>query len=182
MKIPRIRLHAPQGFTLVELMLGLVIGAALLAVALPGYRAWIADEQLLNHARLLAQSMNLARSEAIKRGHRVNLCKSGDGIRCADTGAWDQGFILHADPEATGEPDGAGAVLRYEPPPTAIRVAANRPLADYVSYTALGQARMLSGALQMGTFTVCKTGRRGVEIVLVASGRVRVDRLTTICP
>jgi len=41
---------------------------------------------------------------------------------------------------------------------------------------------MLNGALQMGTFTVCKPGRRAVEVVLVASGRVRIDRIKTICP
>ena len=174
--------RAAPGFTLAELLVGVALGALLLAIALPGYRAWIADEQLMNHARLLAGSMQLARSEAIKRGHRVNLCKSADGVQCADAGRWDQGFILHGDIDRTGEVDGADAIIRFEPAPMDIRVSANRPLQDYVSYTSFGHARMLSGALQMGTFTVCKPGRRAVEVVLVATGRVRIDRTKAVCP
>ena len=171
-----------SGYTLAELLAGMAVAALLLVMALPGYRAWIADEQLLNHARLLAGSMQLARSEAIKRGHRVNLCKSANGVQCADAGRWDQGFILHGDFDRTGEVDGADTIIRFEPAPKDIRVAANRPLQDYVSYTSFGHARMLSGALQMGTFTVCKPGRRAVQVVLVATGRVRIDRTKAICP
>jgi len=173
--------HA-SGHTLAELLAGMALAALLVVMALPGYRAWIADEQLMNHARLLAGSMQLARSEAIKRGHRVNLCKSANGVQCADAGRWDQGFILHGDFDRTGEVDGADTIIRFEPAPRDIRVSANRPLQDYVSYTSFGHARMLSGALQMGTFTVCKPGRRAVEVVLVATGRVRIDRTKVICP
>jgi hypothetical protein len=41
-----------------------------------------------------------------------------------------------------------------------ITITANGPLDDYVSYTSIGHARMLNGALQMGTFTICKRGQR----------------------
>ncbi len=179
--VPGLRGSA-RGFSLPELMVGIALAALLLLLAAPAYRAWIEEERLLNHARLLAGSLALARSEAIKRGLRVNLCKSADGAQCTDAGGWDQGYVLHVDAEASGEVDGPDRVLRFEPPPRDITVAANRPLANYVSFTSLGQARMLSGALQMGTFTVCKRGRRAVEIVLVASGRVRMARTASICP
>jgi type IV fimbrial biogenesis protein FimT len=124
----------------------------------------------------------MARAEAIKRGHRVNLCKSADGAQCADSGGWAQGFILHGDFDRTGEVNGTDTVIRHEPAPKDIHVSANRPLKDYVSYTSFGQARLLSGALQMGTFTLCKPGRRAVEVVLVASGRVRIARTRVVCP
>ena len=173
---------AAPGYSLAELLVAVAIGALLIAMAVPGYREWIADEQLMNHARLLAGSMQFARSEAIKRGHRVNLCKSADGRQCADAGRWDQGFVVHGDLDRTGEVDGPDAIIRFEPAPKDLRVSANRPLQDYVSYTSFGHARMLSGALQMGTFTVCKPGLRAVEVVLVATGRVRIDRTRTVCP
>lgn len=172
----------PSGFTLIEAMIGLVIGAILLVLAVPNYREWIADEQLMSHARLLAESMTLARSEAIKRGHRVNLCKSSDGAQCAAAGGWGQGFLMHGDFDRSGDVDGPDTIIRVHPPAVQIQVSANKPLSDYVSFTSLGQARMLNGALQMGTFTVCKPGRRAVEVVLVASGRVRIDRIKAICP
>ena len=127
--------------------------------------------------------MTIARSEAIKRGHRVNLCKSGDGAQCASAGSWDQGFIMHDDTDHSGAVNAQDTVIRVEGRAEhSIRVSANRPLADYVSYTAFGQARLLSGALQMGTFTLCKSGRRAVEVVLVATGRVRIARIPAICP
>ena len=170
------------GFTLVELCVALAILALLTLAALPAYRTWIAEEQLMNHARRLAGSMQTARAEAIKRGHRVNLCKSADGLQCADGGRWDQGYLMHGDIGRTGDVDGPDTVIRYEPPPRDITVTANRPLDDYVSYTSFGQARLLSGALQMGTFTVCKSGRRPAQVVLVATGRVRIDRAPGTCP
>ncbi len=126
--------------------------------------------------------MQLARSEAIKRGHRVNLCKSPDGIQCVDSGTWDQGFLIHVDTGNKGEVDAEDAILQFERPAPDLRVSANKPLSDYVSFTAFGHARMLSGALQMGTFTMCKTGFRGVDVVLVASGRVRIARSKAVCP
>lgn len=171
-----------RGFTLIEILVTLALGGLLVMLSVPVYHGWIADQRVMNHARLLAGTMNIARTEAIKRGHRVNLCKSGDGLQCATGGGWDQGFLMHDDPDASGSVDGADTVIRAEPRAQDIRVSANRPLADYVSYNALGQARMRSGALQMGTFTVCKSGRRAVEVVLVATGRVRIERIKDICP
>lgn len=179
---PAPRRRPAPGFSLVELVVALVVAALLLAFAIPGYHGWVADQQLMNHARLLAGSMRAARSEAIKRGHRVNLCKSADGVQCTDAGGWDQGYLMHGDFGRTGDVDGPDTVIRFEPPPMDIRVSANRPLKDYVSYTAYGHARLLSGALQMGRFTLCKPGRRAVEVVLVATGRVRIDRIRSICP
>jgi type IV fimbrial biogenesis protein FimT len=171
-----------QGFSLVEMVVALAIGALLLVLALPSYRRWIGDELVMNQAVLLAKSMQLARSEAIKRGHRVNLCKSSDGLQCADLGSWDRGFLMHEDTGVKGEVDGGDAVLRFEPPTSGIQVSSNKPLADYVSFTSFGHARMLNGALQMGTFTVCKSGFHAVDVVLIGSGRVRIARTKVICP
>ena len=66
--------------------------------------------------------------------------------------------------------------------PPGITIEANRPLDDYVSYTSLGHARMLNGALQMGTFTVCRSGQRALHVVLANSGRVRIERTAVRCP
>lgn len=174
--------RSAAGVTLLELMIALSIGALLIVLAMPAYGDWIADYRLMNHARALAGSMYVARSEAIKRGYRVDLCKSADLVQCGGTG-WNRGWLVYVDANLDGQVDPGEPVLRREPAARdGVTVAANTPLRDYVSYTDLGVARMMSGALQMGTFTVCLSGRPEVEVVLANSGRVRIQKMPTICP
>ena len=171
------------GFTLVELLIGLTLAALLCAIALPFYGEWIADYQVRNNAELLAGTMNIARAEAIKRGRRVNLCKSADGRQCATAGGWEVGYVVHVDADRDGDIDAGEAALRVQQPATpGITIRGNRPVADYVSYTSLGSARLLNGGLQMGTLTVCKSGRPAIDVVLANSGRARLQKTAVTCP
>ena len=172
-----------SGWTLVELLIGLSLAAMLVALALPFYGGWIADYQVRNHAELLAGTMNIARAEAIKRGRRVNLCKSADRRNCATAGGWEAGYVVHVDADRDGDIDAGEAALRVqEAAAQGITIRGNRPVADYVSYTSLGSARLLNGGLQMGTFTVCKSGRPAIDVVLANSGRARLQKSTVTCP
>jgi type IV fimbrial biogenesis protein FimT len=180
------RLGASQrrrGFTLVELAIALAIAALLTVIALPGFGNWIAEGEQMNEARHLAAVMAVARSEAIKRGDRVNLCKSGNRLRCDAGATWSDGFIVFVDSDHDGQVAAAEPILRIaEAAPRGITVSGNRPVADYISFTELGTARLLSGALQMGTISVCRSGRRAVDVILVQTGRVRIARSAVICP
>jgi len=62
-----------------------------------------------------------------------------------------------------------------------ITIVGNRPVADYVSYTSLGHARLPNGALQMGTFTVCSSGLTALKVILGNSGRVRIAKSSELC-
>ncbi len=88
---------ADRGFTFIEVMMALVIFGVLLTTALPAYRDWIAAQQLANHAHFIADTLDLARSQAIKHGYRVNVCKSRDRRQCTDLGGWDRGGLLCVD-------------------------------------------------------------------------------------
>ena len=175
--IPRSEFGRGSGFSLVELLIAVAIVGLLVLAAGPSYRSWIAAQQLANHAHFLAGTLNQARSEAIKSGSRVNLCKTRDNEQCADDGSgWEMGWILFIDENQDGEISAGETVIRtLGPPGNGITVRGNRPVADYVSYTSLGHARMLSGALQMGTFVVCKPGQDALQVVLANSGRARVQ-------
>ncbi len=171
------------GFTLIELLLGICLLCLIVSFAVPTYGHWIASRQLANHAEYLTESLNRARSEAVKRGVRVNLCKTVDRRQCADAGGWESGWIMFVDVNRSGEIDAAEDVMHVEGPAgDGITVSANRPLADYVSYTSFGFARQLNGALQMGTFVVCKPGLDAIHVVLANSGRARIDRTRIRCP
>ncbi len=172
-----------SGTTLLELMLALTIAGLLVGLAVPMYGAWIAEYQVMNFARDLAGNMNTARSEAIKRGFRVNLCKSADHRTCATSGDWAQGFVVYLDVDRDGQVDvGESALKVGEAAPRGITARGNRPIADYVSYTSLGTARLLNGGLQMGTLTVCRSGQKAVDVVLANSGRARIQKTAAMCP
>ena len=171
-----------QGFSLIELMIALVVFGILLVMAPPAYRDWIASQQLANHARFLADTLDLARSEAIKHGYRINVCKSEDRRQCTTKGGWEEGWIMYVDENHDGDIDGDEQVIRREgSAPNGITVHGNQPVANYVSYTSLGHARLLSGALQMGTFVVCKPGQNALKVVLANSGRARIDKTKDRC-
>jgi type IV fimbrial biogenesis protein FimT len=126
--------------------------------------------------------MNLARAEAIKRGYRVNLCRTSDRARCSDTAGWENGWLVSVDANRNGQVDDDEPLLRVEAPaPSGIRVSANRPVEDYVSYTSLGNARLLNGGLQMGTFTLCRPGLPALRVVLANSGRARIETGRDVC-
>jgi len=177
---PRSRCAA---FTLIEIAVALAIAGLLVVIGLPAFHDWLGAYQLANHAKHLAETMTRARTEAVRRGHRVNLCKSADRGQCDDHGGWDAGFVVFVDSNRNGRIDDDEAVLEIDPgAPRGITVSANRPVDDYVSYTGLGQARMLNGALQMGTFVVCRRGQRALHVVLANTGRVRIEKTTDRCP
>ncbi len=93
------------------------------------------------------------------------------------------GFVVFVDVNRDGRVDDGEPVLGIEGrAPPGITITANRPLDDYVSYTSIGHARMLNGALQMGTITVCRSGQRALHVVLANSGRVRTEKTGIACP
>ena len=172
-----------RAFTLVEMLVAIAIVTILLAAGAPAFHGWLAQYELANHTKHLAETMTRARTDAIRTSDRVSLCKSADHRQCADLGSWDGGFIVFVDENHNGRIDEGERIIGIDgPAPRGITITANRPLDDYVSYTSLGYARMLNGALQMGTLILCRPGQRAMHVVLANSGRVRTERTTTICP
>jgi type IV fimbrial biogenesis protein FimT len=176
------RRHASSGLTLLELLIALAIGGVLLVIAVPSYRAWVADLEMRDRVDALVVTMGLARAEAIKRQTRVALCPSPDGVKCAPGGRWEDGWIVFADHNDDGDRDADEIIVAVEPRSRpGITIRGNKPVSQYVSWTSYGHARMTSGALQIGTLTVCRPGQRAVDIVLASAGRVRVDRTKVAC-
>jgi type IV fimbrial biogenesis protein FimT len=81
--------------TLIELMVTIVILAVLIGIGVPSFRNASLGARLGSVANDLLASIQLARSEAIKRNETVTLCTSTDGTTCAASQvSWEQGWVI----------------------------------------------------------------------------------------
>jgi type IV fimbrial biogenesis protein FimT len=131
----------------------------------------------------LLGDLNLARNEAIKRNGRAVICKSATGLSCSATGGWEQGWILFHDANNNVILDAGEAIIqRQEAVAPGLSLTGNTHVANYVSYSASGSAKLMSGAFQAGTFRLCldPVSVNDVrQIVLSSTGRARSKKGTS---
>ena len=85
-----------EGFTLIELIVTIVVGAILATIAIPAFQAFVMNDRDSAQINSLAYSFNYARSEAVKEDlpGGVTVCPS-TGAVCSGTTAWAQGWIVY---------------------------------------------------------------------------------------
>ena len=176
-------LPCPQtGFTLVELLVVMTLGVILLSMAAPSMIGMVNSQRSIALSSELFASMNLARSEAIKRNARAVLCKSADGLSCARSGGWEQGWIVFHDADNDAALDeGEQVIERHGPVADGLTLTGNSPVSNYVSYSASGSAKLTTGAFQVGTFTLCLDPVSSSDVrqmILSNTGRVRLKKGT----
>ena len=175
------------GYSLVELLVVTALAAVLSMLAIPPMTEMINSQRSIALASAFLSSLNLARAEAIKRNGRAVLCKSADGLTCADSGGWEQGWIVFHDADNDAALDDAEQVIeRYAGGADGLTLSGNAPVANYVSFSASGSAKLVSGAFQAGTFTLCPLSSSQSDIrqlVLSSTGRARSKKgVATDCP
>jgi type IV fimbrial biogenesis protein FimT len=70
------RPHSPLkevGFTLIELMIGIVIIIVLVVMAAPSYKQWIANTKVRTTAEAIQNGLMLAKGEALRRNAKVQF-------------------------------------------------------------------------------------------------------------
>ena len=178
----------PRGFSLVELLVVTAIAAVVMALAVPSMAAMLVNQRVGAYASALMVSLQLARNDAVTRGGNTVVCKSLDGVLCASDGGWEQGWIVFDDTNHDAQRSPHEHLLaRQDAAPVGLSVRGNTPVARYVSYNALGSTRLVSRALQAGTFTVCTvqpgSGTESRQVVLAVTGRVRLQSgAAGVCP
>ena len=181
-----------RGFTLIELMVSVSILAVLLAIAAPSFEAMIASSRLTAASNDLIAALAQARSNAIKVGNRVTVCMSSNGTSCATTGGWEQGWIAFVDTTRSGTEaavDSGETVSAVFPAlPSGLVVNGNLP---FISFSADGQPKTMTGGFLSGTMRVCSTSgalsndKRARNLTLNSVGRITVTAQTNIantCP
>lgn len=98
-------MNRQSGFTLIELIITAVLIAVVAAVAIPSFRTMAQNNRIATQANAFVTAINLARSEAVKRGRDVYVSSAtGDA-------AWEGGWRLWVDDNGNGTED-AGELLR----------------------------------------------------------------------
>ena len=167
-----------DGFTLLELLTTLAIAVIIVAWAVPSFRATVANNRIITQVNDIVTALNAARSESIKRGQTVTLCKSDDGSQCTNGSQWEDGWIVFSDQDSDGAVDAGddevvlvnqgllgGNTLRF--------LDNGGSAINFRSYGATGRLRNGSGS---DVFTLCDD--RGAEyartIHVNVAGRPRI--------
>ena len=164
-----------------ELTATVAVAVIVLAIGVPSLRRAIESRHLDRAVMTMFSTLALARSEAIKRNGAVVLCKSADGIACANDGGWEQGWITFHDINNNADLDAGEAVIqKAEAVGGGIHFSGNLKVARYISFSGLGAPRTVGGAFQAGTLTACRNKPGSVDgrqVVLSATGRVRLGKV-----
>ena len=88
-----------KGYTLVELIIVVSVIGVIASYAVPGFRGMIDLAQYNGAAETLAESLSIARNEAVFNGKKVMVCATddptADGAVCSvDQSNWDNGWIV----------------------------------------------------------------------------------------
>lgn len=74
------------GFTLIETLVVVTLLTVIAVMAAPSLVAWHVRDQVDARARALLSTLSYARSEAVKRGARVTVCRVDASRRCLASG------------------------------------------------------------------------------------------------
>jgi type IV fimbrial biogenesis protein FimT len=103
------------GFTLVELLITIVVLSILLAAGAPAFKDFIKNNRVTGQINNLVSVIQLARSEALKRGTNMVVCASDNQTTCTGKDTWADGWILFSDLDRDSLPDvGTGKCLETE--------------------------------------------------------------------
>lgn len=103
-----------KGMTLIELVVAVAIFAVLASLAAPNLKSFMRSNRLTSATNDLASSLNIVRSEAVKRGTSIILCISDATQSNCNSGStnWEDGWIAFVDADNSDTFNSGDTVLR----------------------------------------------------------------------
>ncbi|MGW8463078.1 GspH/FimT family pseudopilin [Pseudomonas sp. CLCA07] len=156
-----------QGFSLIELLMGLAIAAIVLLLVSPVFAALTESNHREAAANALVSGIRNARTLAITRNQAVVI----HGIN----GDWGQGWRIILDISGKGPKDSSNPLL-VERAASGARgaIVGNGPVRRYIRFSGIGEPQMPGRAFQAGTLHFCAAREpvSQLQVVLAATGRV----------
>ncbi len=150
-----------QGRSLIELLMVMLIIAALSTVATPSFTRLLTRERVRVLSRELAATLYFAREYAIHTGTRSLVCPTRDGQHCTPDMRWDHGWLVATDFNHDGQPDGPPVRLgKAEPTLHILSSRGRRKIIFHGNGSAIGSNL---------TLLFCKAGQSTGTDVLVMS-------------
>jgi type IV fimbrial biogenesis protein FimT len=158
-----------HGFTLIELIITMTIAAIVLAIGVPSFQGMMRNNRAAAHMNEFISALNLARSEAVKRGVNVGLVPNG---------GWAGGWTVFVDTNANLGLD-AGEELRvYD------RLEGNPTIDNTVaSIIYLPSGAIIAGGVQQINYTLDSSDPTTIRRICISPiGRPSIGKEHTACP
>ncbi len=162
-------IFASMGFTLTEFLVVIALLGILISIAIPGFSELIVRNRLATSTNDFISALNLARSEAIKRGQIVVVRKTGQ--------TWEQGWRVFVDIDRSTNAKtnnfniGKDLELRvFSALTDTYTLRGNNNFINFISYQPSGRSN------NIGSFALCadQDVTRSKLIVINTTGRIRI--------
>lgn len=160
-----------KGFTLLELLIVISIVGILASVAVPSFKSSLTKNKRSAESENIIRDINIARSEAIKRGQRVVLC-TGDTSGCNNSTNWTNGWIAFVDEDKNNNKGSSEQILRIgELKSPNFTLIGSTDIAHAIKFQADGLA------IATGTLTLCNGDDTNTAkaLILSTSGKPKIS-------
>jgi type IV fimbrial biogenesis protein FimT len=169
-----VRMLRQGGATLLELMVTVSVAGVLVGAAVPAFLDFSVRNRIVSYSNEFIGTVNLARSEAIRRGATVSICHSNDNSTCS--GTWSDGWIVfvNTDGDSPAAVDAGETLIRAYPAlESGFTLNSIAALATDVTFGSDGSAR------GVGAMAVCHAGSLvNASAIIITRLRPRVGKDT----
>lgn len=176
--------HRARGFTLIELMITLAIAAILATLGAPSFSEFIISNRITAQTNDLINGLNLARSEAVRRGQPV--CIKSNSATAND---WTEGWQIYSDPNANRtsggtvcSTTGATIIQSHDQLTGDATLTSSANFSSYIRFNALGVATNSSDVGISGSFSLCRKDSNSAKSKLINISTTGLIRLSSSSP